>query len=99
MEPHMISLINSLTPITGGWHVKDLDNGKCVDVLEMAYNYRLLLSSRDHMTYDHGWCFFGFGVDANGNPRTMDLALLAAVAAALIWDGTGSPQGYDKQAC
>lgn len=92
-------LVKNAVPIVGGWHIKDLDDGHCVDVMKMAYNYRLVLSQTGHMLYDHGWCYFGHGEDENGLPRTMSGALLRAMAAAITYDGTGNPDGYDKQAC
>lgn len=85
--------------ITGGWHVKDLDGGRCVDVLAMMYNYRVVLSSPDHLFIDHGWCYFGHGTYPDGVPRTMVGALTAAMLAAMVWDGVGAPVGFDKQAC
>lgn len=86
--------------IDGGWHIKTRDDGKyCIDVMKMAYNYRIVLSRPDHTTYMHGWCYFGHGTRDNGTQRTMQSALLAAIAAAEAWDGYGHPVGYDKQAC
>lgn len=86
------------TPIDGGWHIKTRDDGKyCVDIMQMTYNFRIVLSHPDHMMYEHGWCYFGHGEYPSGVPRTMGTALLAAVAAAEAWDGYGSPPGFDKQ--
>lgn len=80
-----------LTPIDGGWHVKDLPDGRCVDVLTMIYNYRLVRSDRDHSSYDRGWCYQGTG------PAT----LLTTITAALAWDGADNTQpggGWIKRA-
>lgn len=91
-----------LTPIDGGWHVKVRDDGLyCIDIMEMLVNYRIVISpvDSDHQIYAHGWCYFGHGVDETGAVRTMPTAYLAAVAAAMVWDGYGSPPGFDKQAC
>jgi hypothetical protein len=93
------------TPIDGGFCVKVLPGGEyCVDVRRMAFNWRLLLAPRPplvpdpHMVFDHGWCYFGHGHDAAGQPRTMQAAYLRALAAAHSWDGVGAPEGFDKAA-
>ena len=86
-------------PIDGGFHVKDVGDRFCIDVMRMAYNWRIVLSDRRHMFIEHGWCYFGHGEDVDGRPRTMRHAYLRAVAAAMTWDGVGAPEGYDKQAC
>lgn len=88
-------------PIVGGLCIKTRDDGRyCIDVIQMAYNVRIVLTpvTSDHTTCDHGWCYFGHGVDANGIPRTKVSAQHAAVAAAFAWDGYGAPPGFDKQA-
>lgn len=92
------------TPIDGGWCIKTLPDGSaCIDVLKMFFNYRLVLSRRhpdlkEHpATYLKGYCFFGHGHDDTGAERTMHTALLAAMSAASVWDGTGNPPGYDKK--
>lgn len=90
-----------MTPIEGGYCVQLLDGHHCVDVLRMAFNWRVVLSPRSpvpHLIAAHGWCYYGHGYTADGQPRTMASAYLAAVAAAQVWDGTGSPLGFDKQA-
>lgn len=84
--------------IPGGWHIKDRGDGMCIDVLQMIYNYRVVLSYPGHQQIQHGWCYFGHGVGSDGVPRTMEAAKLAAVLAAWAWDGYGEPAGYDKQA-
>lgn len=89
--------------IDGGWCVKVAEDGTfCIDVMKMAYNYRVVRSPifRDgsrHLLYDAGYCYFGHGQAPDGTPRTMGTAIHAAVAAALAWDGTGDPEGYDKK--
>lgn len=93
-------------PIDGGYCVKRLDDDRCVDVLRMAYNWRLVVTSRRADGSDHGycgylagWCYYGHGHNQNGTARTMASAYLAAVAAATAWDGAGEPAGYQKRAC
>lgn len=85
-----------------GWCVKTrADQRFCIDVLPMLYNYRIVLSPRcpqPHLTYSHGWCYFGHGYTSSGAPRTMRTAAVAAILAAAAWDGYGEPAGYDKQA-
>lgn len=83
--------------IDGGWHIRELPNGRCIDIMQMLYNYRVVISLPGHKRMDHGWCFFGFGCDAAGKPRTMETALLTAVAAVGVWDGAGDPPFYDKK--
>lgn len=92
--------IPDLTPIDGGYCVRRLDDGRCVDVLKMIYNWRLAVTLRPHGRPHNGyelieaaWCYFG-----HGDARTMRSAYLAAVAAARVWDGTGDPPGADKRA-
>lgn len=93
-----------MVPIVGGYCVKQLDDDHCVDLLRRAYNWRLVVSPRpplapaEHLVSDHGWCYFGHGVSAEGAARTMQGAFLVAFAAALRWDGTDNPPDYDKQA-
>ncbi|MEB3023425.1 MULTISPECIES: hypothetical protein [Mycolicibacter] len=92
--------------IDGGWCIKILpDKSACIDVLKMLYNYRIVLAPRRgqdlHVhpeTYSRGYCYFGHGVNAAGQPRSMENAFFAAMAAAAVWDGTGDPPGYDKRA-
>lgn len=82
--------------IDGGWHIKTRDDGQyCIDVLQMFYSYRVVLSptALKHMTVEHGWCYFA------QQKRSMPQAMLAAIAAAEAWDGYGAPAGFDKQAC
>lgn len=90
-------LVPNAIPIDGGWHIKDLGGGRCVDVMKMLFNYRIVTSGNGHVFAEHGWCYFGHGVD-DGKLRTMQTALVAAVLAAAAWNGVGSPDGYDKQA-
>lgn len=86
------------TPIHGGYHVKDLPDGRCIDVLQQLYNWRLVLSTPEHRIIEHGWCYFGHGRDIDGNVRNMSMAFHSAMAAALVWDGQGTPPGFDKEA-
>lgn len=85
------------TQIYGGWHIKDLDpdeheNPRCVHVLEMIYNYRIVRSVGECDTftsgYDRGWCYKGRGKTA------FTLAILSAVS----WDGGDdtSPLRWNK---
>lgn len=88
-------------PIHGGFHVKDLPDGRCIDVMQQLYNWRLVIGPSDHdpyACYEHGWCYFGHGRDIDGNMRNMNTAYHSAMVAALIWDGQGTPPGYDKEA-
>lgn len=92
------------TPIVGGWCIKTLPDGSgCIDVLKMFFNYRLVLCRRhpgraEHPTgYVKGYCYFGHSYDDTGPQRTMHTAMLAAMSAAAVWDGTGDPPGYDKK--
>lgn len=80
--PDTADPLAGLTPIDGGWHVKDLPNGRCVDVLPMIYNYRVVRSDQHHTGYDRGWCYQGTG------PAT----LLTATTAALAWDGADNTE-------
>ncbi|HEU4686479.1 MAG TPA: hypothetical protein VFS39_18375 [Nitrospira sp.] len=80
-----------IRPIRGGVHVKDLPDGRCVDVLRMGYNHRLVrTTSPDHVLYDRGWCYAGTGVET----------YLLAVGQALTWDGGDAtePEGWVKRA-
>jgi hypothetical protein len=92
-----------MEPILGGFHIKSRDDGLfCIDVMQMLYNYRVVLSHANpvpHQQIQHGWCYYGHGVDGEGLPRSMPQALLRAVTAAEVWDGYGAPVGFDKQAC
>ena len=89
------------TPIPGGYCIKRRDDEHCIDLLKMLVNYRIVRSQRregdEHVMITGGWCYFGHGVAADGQPRTMDLALHRAYAAALAWDGHGAPEGFDKE--
>jgi hypothetical protein len=80
----------TVSGIDGGFHVKDLPSGGCVDVLRMIYNWRVVRSQRhpttgEHMFMDRGWCYQGTGLKT----------LLTAVFAADEWDGADSTEpGY-----
>lgn len=94
-----------LTPIDGGFCVKRADDRRCIDLMRMLFSWRIVLTVRPddpfepHALIEHGWCYFGHGVDDLGHPRTMQAAFLRALAAIEIWDGTEMPPDYDKQAC
>ncbi|MBB5918920.1 hypothetical protein BJY24_007832 [Nocardia transvalensis] len=99
------TLFHPPTPIPGGFCVRRLDDDRCVDVLRMLYNWRLVTTYRPTGVAHDGregvlgaWCYFGHGVDEAGQRRTMRIAYLRAVAAALTWDGSGDPPGFDKNA-
>lgn len=84
-----------LTPIEGGYHVKDLPDGKCVDVLRMIFNWRVVrtnlkLDDGTHASLDRGWCYQGTGLES----------FLRAVGEALAWDGADDtePEGWVKRA-
>ena len=92
---------DAMQPIYGGWHVKNLLDGRCIDVMQQLYNWRLVIGPAGHdpyACYEHGWCYFGHGRDIDGRERNMSTAFHAAMAAALVWDGQGTPPGYDKEA-
>jgi hypothetical protein len=100
----MTELVETPTPSPGGWHVKDAADGEhCIDVLQMMYGYRVVLADkrpghREHWLLDGAWCYFGSGVDENGQQRCMMQAMVNATLAAEAWDGSGEPPGYDKVA-
>jgi hypothetical protein len=84
-----------LTPIAGGFHVKDLPNGMCVDVMRMLVNWRVVrtdvrLHNGLHLSIDRGWCYEGTGFET----------FVLAVGEALAWDGADDtePQGWSKRA-
>lgn len=91
-----------MQPLPGGWHVKTLPDGRCVDVMRQLYNWRLVVGPAGHDprdSYEHGWCYFGHGKDPHtGRPRSMGTAFNAAMIAALTWNGRGAPPGFDKEA-
>ncbi|WP_100514329.1 hypothetical protein [Mycobacteroides abscessus] len=94
--------VQGLREIDGGVHVRTRSDGQfCIDVLRTFFNYRIVLSyvepDGSHFQYKRGWCYFGHGEDARGEPRTMATAHSAALLAALAWDGYGEPGGFDKR--
>ena len=91
-------ILASAVKIDGGWHIKELGDGRCVDVMKMLYNYRIVTSPLGRAWNQHGWCYFGHGVDSSGAARTMATAKAAAFLAAAVWDGDGDPPGHDKKA-
>lgn len=113
LADEVLEAIRNATPIYGnpdrpqrvtGWCIRVVDGGdKCIDVLPMLTNFRVVLSDREygrlHKTYSAGWCYFGHGVDTDGRRRTLTTAQAAAFLAAAAWDGTGAPAGADKQVC
>ena len=78
-----------LTPIEGGFHVKDLDNGLCVDLMLMIFNWRIVRSDQGHNFHDRGWCYEGIGSET----------LLRAAGEAQLWDGADDtePEGWIKR--
>ena len=66
--------------------------------MKMLYNYRIVTSPLGRAWNQHGWCYFGHGVDSSGAARTMATAKAAAFLAAAVWDGDGDPPGHDKKA-
>lgn len=78
------------TPIDGGWRIKKNDAGThYIDVLTMAFNYRIVLTPiEDPSVYDEFWCFAGKSY----------ADLLRTVLAAMTWDGSTDtePVGWNK---
>ena len=78
------------TPIDGGWRIKTNNAGTHhIDVLAMAFNYRIALTPIDRpYEYDRHWCYAG-------HDRT---TLLRTFLAALAWDGDPNtePDGWNK---
>jgi hypothetical protein len=78
------------TLIDGGWRVKTNDAGThYVDILRMAYNYRIVLTPIDSpLVYDRFWCYVG----------TSPNDFLRVAAAAAVWDGAldTEPLGWNK---
>lgn len=60
---HLDELIGAATPIDGGYCVKIRSDGRyCIDVMKMAFNWRILFTVRppdaeEHRIADHGWCY------------------------------------------
>lgn len=107
LNPHDIAgmLGVDLTPMPGGFCIKRLDAHRCVDVVEQLYNWRLVVTERPadrphdgYETIEQGWCYYGHGETSPGVPRTKRTAFVAAVMAAVQWDGQGPPLGADKRA-
>ena len=94
-----------LTAMPGGWCVRRLDERRCLDVVRMLYNWRLVVTVRPadrphdgREDIEQAWCYYGHGTHPDGAPRTLEHAFYAAVAAAASWDGTGTPPGANKRA-
>lgn len=94
-----------LMQIPGGFCIKMADDGiHCIDVMQMMYGWRLMLTCarpgrKRHQSVDKAWCYFGTGNDPDtGLPRSMAQAFLRAVVAAKAWDGYGEPAGFNKVA-
>lgn len=105
MSVNTEALAPGATQIEGGWCVKMADDGEhCIDVLQMLYGWRLMLSDarpgrKRHNSVDKAWCYFGAGDDpVTGLPRTMGQAFVNAMLAANAWDGVGEPTGFNKVA-
>jgi hypothetical protein len=75
--------------IDGGYRVKRGD-GWVVDVMAMAFNWRVVLHQDNDRTYDRGFCYFGRD----------DESLARALRAAAAWDDpyNTDPEGFDKVA-
>jgi hypothetical protein len=91
-----------MRPISGGTRVRLNEDGThFIDVLKMLFNHRLVTTPVEHQDgYDRGWCYYGFGEDEEGRPRTMETARAKAILAAYKWNGSEDtePEGYDKRA-
>ncbi len=91
-----------LKPIRGGFHFGHRDDGRCVHIMRMLYNWRIVVVALPDECEDggylHGWCYFGHGVNDSGEPRDMQTAMVAALLAARVWDGYGDPPGFDEKA-
>jgi hypothetical protein len=75
--------------IEGGYRVQRGD-GYVVDVMRMAFNWRVVLHPDNGAFYDRGFCYFGVTFES----------LARAVAAAVAWEDPYNtlPEGFDKQA-
>lgn len=40
-------ILESAVKIDGGWHIVELSDGRCVDVMKMLYNYRIVTTPWD----------------------------------------------------
>lgn len=78
--------------IEGGVRIKTSDDGRhYIDVLLMAYNWRLAATDVScPLSIDRAWCYRGNGPSS----------FVTAVMAALAWDGSDDtePAGYFKRA-
>lgn len=92
-----------LTPIDGGFHVRDrADGNACIDVMQMLDGWRIVRSTKgedvpEHTTLEGGWDFFGTGLDPKtGVQRSMFNAQMRATMVAVVWDGYEEPSMYDR---
>lgn len=77
-----------MTPIDGGIRIKRA-GGHYIDVMEMAYNFRIVETVVDFpQVYDRYWCYVGKSLDV----------YVATVLAAAMWDGApeSEPPGWHK---
>jgi hypothetical protein len=73
----------------GQWRVRELPDGRAVDVLAMIHNARLVVTDVRGTGYERAWCYSAM------HPV---LAVLAALGAAMEWDGSDdtTPDGWTK---
>lgn len=94
--PWVAAQLTALTgaPVTpldddaAGFRIKETPT-HYIDVVPMIYNWRVIrVPKACPLTVDGAWCYYGTQINS----------LLRAVAAAVAWDGTGNPAGWDKNA-
>jgi hypothetical protein len=89
--PDLLEALQTAERIPGGYVLARTDD-YVVDVTIMMFNWRIhvALPEQYGQTYEHGYCYFGTGVDT----------MLRAVAAGLAWEDpfNTDPTGYDKKA-
>lgn len=82
--------------IDGGIRLKTTEDQKYyIDVIEMIYSWRLVRTPVvEPMTYDRGFCYFGFK-----EGMTKHAAFMTACLAGVLWDGADDtePACYDKK--
>ena len=91
----MTSSRDPMREIDGGYHIKDLPDGRCIDVMKMFFNWRIVRSTGHETGYDMGFCYF-----ATTGGRSWLSSLVTAVQAAQEWSGEDGtePKHYDKRA-